>query len=53
LVCDIKEEHGLRVCGNRLLRLIFGPKQQEDEEAGKDCIMRSFMKCTLHKIMSW
>jgi hypothetical protein len=33
------------VFGNRVLGRIFGPKR----EAGEDCIMRSFITCTLHQ----
>jgi hypothetical protein len=32
---------------NRVLRRIFGPKR----EAGKDCIMRNFITCTIHQIL--
>jgi hypothetical protein len=32
---------------NRVLRRMFGPKR----EAGEDCIMRSFITCTLHQIL--
>jgi hypothetical protein len=33
---------------NRVLRRIYEPKRQE---AGEDCIMRSFITCTLHQIL--
>jgi hypothetical protein len=39
-------------CGvfeNRVLRRIFGPKRKW-QEAG-DCIMRSFITCTLHQVL--
>jgi hypothetical protein len=32
---------------NRVLRKIFGPKGEEVMEGGENCIMRSFMICTL------
>jgi hypothetical protein len=31
------------VSENRELRRIFGPNRKENEEAGEDCIMRSFV----------
>jgi hypothetical protein len=34
---------------NRVLRRIFGPNK---EEVGENCIMRSFIICTLHKAIS-
>jgi hypothetical protein len=34
------------VIENRVLRRIFGPKREEVAEG--DCIMRSFITCTLH-----
>jgi hypothetical protein len=36
------------VSENRVLRRIIGPKRQE---AGEDCIMRSFITCTLLQIL--
>jgi hypothetical protein len=33
---------------NRVLRRIFGPKREEVGETGEDCIMRSFITCTVH-----
>jgi hypothetical protein len=42
----LREEHRLRVCENRVLRRIFGPKRVEvTEEVGEKCIMRSFITC--------
>jgi hypothetical protein len=32
----LREEHSLRMFGNRVLRRIFGPKR----DAGENCIMR-------------
>jgi hypothetical protein len=40
------EEHRLRVFENRVLRMIFGPKREEDG-SGENCIMMSFMTCIL------
>jgi hypothetical protein len=42
----LREEHRLRMCENRVLRRIFG------EETGEDCIIRSFIPCILHQILS-
>jgi hypothetical protein len=36
---------------NRMLRRIYGPKREEAVEAGEDCIMRSWIICTLHQIL--
>jgi hypothetical protein len=41
----LKEEHRLRVFENRVLRRIFGLKR--DEVMGENCILRSFITCTL------
>jgi hypothetical protein len=36
---------------NRVLRRIFGPKRDEERmENGGNCIMRSFVICTLRKV---
>jgi hypothetical protein len=45
----LREEHGLRVFKNRVLRTIFGPKR--DEESGENYVMRSLMICTPHQIL--
>jgi hypothetical protein len=45
-----REEHGLRVFVNRVLRRIFGYKRKW-QEAGEHCVMRSFISCTLHQIL--
>jgi hypothetical protein len=44
----LTEEHRLGVFKNRVLRRKFGPKR--DEENGENCIMKSFMICTLLQI---
>jgi hypothetical protein len=41
----VREEYKLRV-----LRRIFGPKGMELREDGENCIMRSFIICTLHQV---
>jgi hypothetical protein len=43
-----REEHGLRVFENRVLRRMFGPKR--DEATGESCITKSFMICTLRQV---
>jgi hypothetical protein len=47
----LKEENRLGVFENRVLKRIFGPKREEVAGSGEDCIMRSFITCTLHKIL--
>jgi len=44
-------EHRLRLFENRVLR-IFGSKREKEVEALEDYLMRSFIICTLHKILS-
>jgi hypothetical protein len=43
-----KLEHRLRVFENRVLRGILGLKR--DEVTGENCIMRSFVICTLRQV---
>jgi len=45
------KKHRLRVLKNRMLRRIFGPKREKLEDAGKDCIMRGVMTCTLQQML--
>jgi hypothetical protein len=46
----LREEHGLRVFENRVLRRIFGLKRDEVmREIGENCIMKSFVICTLRQ----
>jgi hypothetical protein len=35
---------------NRVLRRIFGPKRDEVTGVGENCIMRSFITCTLLQV---
>jgi hypothetical protein len=51
LSLTLREEHRLRVCENRVLRRIFEPKGRKWQEAGEDCIIRSFITCMLHHIL--
>jgi hypothetical protein len=44
------EEHTLRVFENRVLRRIFAPKRDEVTGVGENCIMRSFITCTLCQV---
>jgi hypothetical protein len=41
----------LNVLENRVLRRIFGHRRGKWREAGEDCIMRSFIICTLHQLL--
>jgi hypothetical protein len=42
----------LRVFENKVLRRIFGPEREEVVGAGEDYIMRGFITCKLHKMIS-
>jgi hypothetical protein len=46
----LREEHRLRVFEKRVLRRIFGPKRDE-EDNGESCILESFIICTYHQIL--
>jgi hypothetical protein len=46
----LREEHRLRVFDNRVLRKIFGPKRGEIQEAGENCIIKSFITCTVLRV---
>jgi hypothetical protein len=35
---------------NRVLRRIFGPTREEAGKAREDCIMKSFIPCTHHRM---
>jgi hypothetical protein len=43
----LREEHRLMVFENRVLGNIFGLKECKIIGAGKKCIMKSFITCTL------
>jgi hypothetical protein len=45
----LKEEHRLRVFENNVLKKIFGPKREQDNE--ENCIMMNFIACILHIIL--
>jgi hypothetical protein len=47
----LKEEHRMRVFTNRVLRVVFVAKGYKWWEGGEDCIMRSFITCTLHRLL--
>jgi len=47
----LREEHGLRVFENRVLRRIFVPKRDKVTGSGENYIMRSLMICTHHPIL--
>jgi len=47
----LREERGLRVFENRVLRGIFEPKRDELTGSGENYIMRSFIICTVHQIL--
>jgi hypothetical protein len=36
---------------NRVLRKIFGPEREQVAQSGGDCIMKSFMNCSLASII--
>jgi hypothetical protein len=42
----LREGHGLRVFGKRVLRRMFGSKRDEVTGSGENYIMRSFITCT-------
>jgi hypothetical protein len=47
----LREEHGLRVFENRVLRRIFGPKRDELTGERGSCEVGSFKICTHHQIL--
>jgi hypothetical protein len=51
LSLTLREEHRLRVFEDRVLSRIFEPKRDEVQEAGKNCIMRSFITCILRQVL--
>jgi hypothetical protein len=46
----VREEHRLRMFENRVLRRIFGSQREEVAGDGRNCIMRSFITCTLPQV---
>jgi hypothetical protein len=46
-ILSIREEHRFRVFENRVLRRMFGPRSEEQEN-GENYITRSFLICTIH-----
>jgi hypothetical protein len=50
LSLTLREEHGLRVFENRVLRRIFGPRRNVAREGEERCIMRSFVICILRQV---
>jgi hypothetical protein len=47
----LREKHRPRVFENRVLRRIFGPKNDEVKGSGENFIMRSSMICTAHPLL--
>ena len=48
----LREKLRLRVFENRMLRRIFGPKRDGEQEIGENYIMRCLMICTPHPIFA-
>jgi hypothetical protein len=46
----LREEHRLRVFENGVLRRVFGPKRDKIVQGGGNCIMKSFITCTLRLV---
>jgi hypothetical protein len=46
----LREEHGMRIFENKVLRRIFGTKREEVIGDWENCILRSFIICTLRQI---
>jgi hypothetical protein len=47
----LRDETGLRVFENRVLRRVFGPKRDEVTRKGENYIMRSLMICTPYPLL--
>lgn len=41
----LRERHGMRAVGNRMVRNLFVPKWEEVRGGWEDCEMRSFLFC--------
>jgi hypothetical protein len=50
LVSETRKELRLKVVESRVLRRIFGSKRDEVTGEWRNCIMRSFVICTLHQV---
>jgi hypothetical protein len=46
----LREERRLRVCENRVLRRIFGPRRDEVTGSGENYMMRSLIVCITHPV---
>jgi hypothetical protein len=46
----LREEHRVMVLENRVLGRISGRKRDEVTESGENCVMRSFITCTLLQV---
>jgi hypothetical protein len=46
----LREEHRLRVFGNRVLKKMFGPNKDEVIGGGESCIMRNFLTCMVRQV---
>jgi hypothetical protein len=47
----IRDQHRLKEFENRVLMKIFVPKREKLREAEEDCIIRSFITCTLQQLL--
>jgi hypothetical protein len=47
----LMEKHRLGVFENKVLRRIFGSKRDEVTVEWRNCIMKSFVICTLHQVL--
>jgi hypothetical protein len=47
----LREDHSLKVFGNRMLRRIFGPEREEVAGCWKRMHNEEFHNCTLHQIL--
>jgi hypothetical protein len=46
----LREDCRMRVFGNRVVRRIFKPSSDEVTGGWGNCILRSFITCTLHQV---
>jgi hypothetical protein len=47
----LRQEHRMKVFENRVLRRIFGPKEDEVTGGGEYFLTRNFVICTLHEVL--